>query len=53
MTLREVRQGQAMEYAYQLRLKKSDERIALVRDLEAVTGVDGVTLYYQDTAMEI
>src|SRR5689334_15744343 len=29
MTLREVRQGAAMEYAYQLRLKKSDERIAL------------------------
>src|SRR3954470_15921820 len=43
MTLREVRQGEAMEYAYQLRLKHSNERIAIVRDLEAVTGVDGVT----------
>lgn len=53
MTLREVRQGQAMEYAYHLRLKKSDERIAIVRELEAVTGVDGVTLYYQDAAQEL
>ena len=53
MTLREVRQGAAMEYAYQLRLKKSEERIALVRDLEAITGIDGVTLYYQDAALEV
>jgi hypothetical protein len=53
MTLREIRQGEAMEYAYHLRLKESDQRIALVRDLEAVTGVDGVTLYYQDAAQEL
>jgi hypothetical protein len=53
MTLREVRQGQAMEYAYHLRLKKADERIAMVRELEAVAGVDGVTLYYQDAAQEL
>jgi len=53
MTLREVRQGEAMEYAYHLRLKKSDERVALVRELEAVAGIDGVTLYYQDAASEL
>lgn len=53
MTLREVRQGKAMEYAYHLRLKKSEERIAIVRELEAVSGVDGVTLYYQDAAQEL
>lgn len=53
MTLREVRQGEAMEYAYHLRLKKSDERVAIVRELEAVAGVDGVTLYYQDAAQEL
>jgi hypothetical protein len=53
MTLREVKQGEAMEYAYHLRLKKADERIALVRELEAVAGIDGVTLYYQDAAQEI
>lgn len=53
MTLREIRQGEAMEYAYHLRLKKSDERVALVRELEAVAGIDGVTLYYQDAASEL
>lgn len=53
MTLREIRQGAAIEYAYHLRLKKSDERIALVRELEAVEGIDGVTLYYQDAAQEL
>ncbi len=52
-TLREIRQGQAIEYAYQLRLKKAEERIAIVRALEAVSGVDGVTLYYQDGAEEL
>ncbi|MEO7092903.1 MAG: DUF4956 domain-containing protein, partial [Polyangiales bacterium] len=53
MTLREIRQGEAMEYAYHLKLKNADERIAMVRELEAVTGVDGVTLYYQDAAQEL
>ena len=53
LTLREVRQGDAMEYAYHLRLKNTDERIAMVRELEAVSGVDGVTLYYQDATQEL
>src|SRR5262245_47599487 len=53
MTLREVRRGEAMEYAYHLRLNRSDERGALVRELESVGGIDGVTLYYQDAAQEL
>ncbi len=53
MTLREVRQGKAMEFAYHLRLRKPDDRIAIVRELEGIAGVDGVTLYYQDAAQEI
>jgi hypothetical protein len=53
MTLREVRQGKAMEYAYHLRLKKTDDRIAMVRELESINGIDGVTLYYQDAAQEL
>jgi uncharacterized protein DUF4956 len=51
--LREIRQGQAMEYAYQLRIDRPDERIAIVRELEAIEGVGGVTLYMQDSAEEI
>lgn len=52
-TLREIKQGGAIEYAYQLRLKKPDERIAMVRALEAVQGLDGITLYYQDASEEL
>lgn len=52
-TLREVRQGQAMEYAYQLRIERPEARTALVRALEAIEGVGGVTLYMQDSAEEL
>ncbi|HWU89320.1 MAG TPA: DUF4956 domain-containing protein [Kofleriaceae bacterium] len=52
-TLREIRQGQAMEYAYQLRLEGAGERVAIVRALEEIEGVGGVTLYMQDSAEEL
>jgi len=52
-TMREVRQGTAMEYAYHLRTRRADDRVAMVRDLEAITGIDGVTLHYQDAAQEL
>ncbi len=52
-TMREVRQGAAMEYAYHLRTRRTDDRVNLVRALEALEGVDGVTLHYQDSAQEL
>jgi hypothetical protein len=52
-TMREVRQGTAMEYAYHLRTRRAGDRLELVRALEAVEGVDGVTLHYQDAAQEL
>ena len=52
-TMREVRQGAAMEYAYHLRTRRADDRVAMVRELEAIDGVDGVTLHYQDSAQEL
>ncbi|HEY4177134.1 MAG TPA: DUF4956 domain-containing protein [Kofleriaceae bacterium] len=52
LTLRETRQGEAVEYAYHLRLRQEKDRVALVRELEAVKGVDGVTLYYQEATTE-
>jgi uncharacterized membrane protein YhiD involved in acid resistance len=52
-TMREVRQGAAMEYAYHLRARRAGDRVAMVRDLEAIAGVDGVTLHYQDAAQEL
>ncbi|MFT3697613.1 MAG: DUF4956 domain-containing protein [Kofleriaceae bacterium] len=52
-TMREVRQGTAMEYAYHLRTRRADDRVPMVRDLESIPGVDGVTLHYQDSAQEL
>ncbi len=52
-TMREVRQGQTMEYAYHLRARRAGDRVALVRELEAIEGVDAVTLHYQDAAKEL
>ncbi len=52
-TMREVRQGTAMEYAYHLRTKSAGDRVPMVRDLESIAGVDGVTLHYQDSAQEL
>ncbi len=52
-TMREVRQGTAMEYAYHLRTKRAADRVPLVRELEAVTGIDSVSLHYQDSAQEL
>lgn len=52
-TMREICQGTAMEYAYQLRTRRAGDRIPMVRELEAIPGVDGVTLHYQDAAQEL
>ena len=52
-TMREVRQGAAMEYAYQLRTRRAADRVPMVHELEAIAGVEGVTLHYQDAAQEL
>lgn len=52
-TMREVRQGEAMEYAYQLRTRRPSDRAELVKGLDALDGIDGVSLHYQDSAQEI
>jgi uncharacterized membrane protein YhiD involved in acid resistance len=52
-TMREVGQGAAMEYAYQLRTRRPGDRVPMVRELEAIDGVEGVTLHYQDSAQEL
>jgi uncharacterized protein DUF4956 len=52
-TMREVRAGAAMEYAYHLRTRRPRDRVELVQGLEALEGVDGVSLHYQDSAQEM
>ena len=53
VTLREVAQGQAMEHAYQIRLADPAQRVALVRALEAVPGVQDVSLLLQEPTVEL
>jgi hypothetical protein len=53
VTLREVAQGQAMEHAYQVRLGDPRHRAELVRGLEALPGVQDVSLLLQEPTVEI
>lgn len=53
ITLREVAQGDAMEHAYQVRFGEVARRHALMKALEAVDGVQDVTLMLQEPTVEI
>ena len=53
VTLREVAQGAAMEHAYQVRLSDHKHRAALVRDLEALPGIQDVSLLLQEPTVEL
>lgn len=52
VTLRDLAQGDALEYAYQIRLRRHDAQTRLVRDLETLPGIGGVTLLLQDAHVE-
>lgn len=53
VTLREVAQGQAMEHAYQVRLGDPKERAELVKALEAMPGIQDVSLLLQEPTVEL
>lgn len=53
VTLREVAQGEAMQYAYQVRLPTRMARGDLVRAIEAIGGATDVSLLLQDPTLEI
>jgi hypothetical protein len=53
VTLREVAQGEAMEHAYQIRLGDAKHRADLVRALEAVPGIQDVSLLLQEPTVEL
>ena len=50
---REVAQGTAMEHAYQIRLGNPRQRSALVQALEAMPGVQDVSLLLQEPTVEL
>ncbi|TNF34532.1 MAG: DUF4956 domain-containing protein [Deltaproteobacteria bacterium] len=53
VTLREVAQGEAMQYAYQVRLPARLARGELIRAVEAIGGASDVSLILQDPTLEI
>lgn len=53
VTLREVAQGQAIEHAYQVRFGDARHRVALVRAIEAIPGVQDVSLLLQEPTVEL
>lgn len=53
ISMRQVKQGEAMEHAYQVRLGRRHDRTALVHALEAVPGLDDVSVHYQDETVEL
>jgi len=53
VTLREVAQGEALQFAYQVRLPARYPRAELVRAVEGIQGATDVTLLLQDPTIEI
>ncbi len=52
VALRDAGQGEIMEYAYQVRMRRGEHREALVRDLEGFEGIGGITLLLQDASTQ-
>ncbi len=48
VALRDLAQGEALEYAYQVRLRDPHGQARLVNDLEQLPGIGGLTLLLQD-----
>ncbi|MEZ4468099.1 MAG: DUF4956 domain-containing protein [bacterium] len=53
VALRDLGQGEAMEYAWQIRLRKRQSREALVDQLAHLPGIGGLSLLVQDSSTEI
>ncbi len=53
VTLHEVAQGRSMEYAYQVQLRRPDDRAAIVHDLKALEGVHQVHFLLQEPTVEL
>jgi uncharacterized membrane protein YhiD involved in acid resistance len=53
VTMRDVAQGQAFDYAYQVKLFNPTDTENLVRELERINGIRGLTYMNQETTLEI
>lgn len=51
--VQQVAQGEASEHVYQVRFRRGDSRLRLVRDLEGVAGVTNLSLLLEETRSEV
>ena len=53
VTMRDVAQGQAFDYAYQVKLFDPDDNHKLVRELEKIEGIRGLVYTNQEATLEV
>lgn len=53
VTMRDVAQGSAMDYTYQIRLADPEDSGELIRELKQVDGIRGLTFISQETTVEV
>jgi uncharacterized membrane protein YhiD involved in acid resistance len=53
ITLREVAQGNRLDYSYQVKLRKNRTYENFINDLQSIHGMKGVNLMLQDTTFEV
>ena len=53
VTMRDVAQGQAFDYAYQVKLFDPDDNHKLVRELEKIEGIRGLAYTNQEATLEV
>jgi uncharacterized membrane protein YhiD involved in acid resistance len=53
VTMRDVAQGKAVDYSYQVKLADPDDSIEIIRELRAIEGIRGLTYISQETTVEV
>lgn len=53
VTVREVAQGRLLQHAYQVRLRRADDRHRLLRQLDGIAGIRDSSLHLQDHTVEL
>jgi uncharacterized membrane protein YhiD involved in acid resistance len=53
IAIRDVAQGRAADYAYQIKLHQPEDNLKLVKELEKVDGIRGLTYTSQESTVEV
>ncbi|MFH1153026.1 MAG: DUF4956 domain-containing protein [Pseudomonadota bacterium] len=53
ITLREMAQGQRIDYAYHVKLKKGQEKSNLIAELKQISSIQGVSMMLQETTIDL